>query len=189
MAQMVAGAPLLAGGPPGWVAYGVLAVVTLGAGAAVYMQASSKSKDLADTKTDTACASCKKNPCDALRCGTPGAKYRGGAHDCMTGTPETKGDMLDSHHTPAKANSPLPPSMGPAIQMDAADHRQTASYGRSSTDPYMQAQKALIDSGNFSAAIAMDVADITSKFPGKYDAALAQMGAYAACLKANGLVR
>lgn len=37
MGTLVAGAPLLAGGPPGWLAYGLLAVGTVVVGGAVYM--------------------------------------------------------------------------------------------------------------------------------------------------------
>jgi hypothetical protein len=73
--------------------------------------------------------------------------------------------------------------------MEPVDHRQTASYGRKASDPYMQAQRSLTASGNFMAAVAMHVADIRAKFPdGRYDAAIAQMMAYSSCLKATGQV-
>lgn len=139
---------------------------------------------LATANPAETCKNC--DPCKHLACGNPSSKYRGGAHSC---TSQPANDGKDSHHMPAKANSPLPPGMGPAIQMDPLDHQRTASYGRSPTDPYMQAQQSLIRSGNFLGAVAMDVADIQAKFPGKYDAAIGQMMAYAACLKQNGIVR
>ena len=50
------------------------------------------------------------------------------------------------------------------------------------------AQGTAIASGNFMAATAMDVADVERKFPGKYTGAIAQMTAYTACLKANGVI-
>lgn len=143
----------------------------------------------AETKTIT-CATCKENPCAALACGVPGSKYRGGAHGCMTGTDATKGDGLDSHHAPADSASPLNRQVGPALQMDAEDHWMTASNGRMpGSKAYIATQKSLIDSGNFMAASAMDVADIRAKFGNKYDSAIAQMEAYTACLKQHGLIK
>jgi hypothetical protein len=50
-------------------------------------------------------------------------------------------------------------------------------------------QSALIRSGNFSGATAIDVADIKNKFSdGRYGAAIGQMLAYTACLKQNGYI-
>ena len=135
-------------------------------------------------KTDTGCVTCG---CAALAGGVPGSKYRGGAHSAMA---QPSGDGLDSHHTPAKAASPLPPGIGPAIQMDQADHRLTASNG---TQPgykqYIAAQAGLVNSGNFTGATAMDIADIHAKFGNKYDGAIAQMLAYTACLKRTGVIK
>ncbi|MBL3573372.1 hypothetical protein JMK10_16855 [Rhodovulum sulfidophilum] len=125
-------------------------------------------------------------PCAALACPAPVGRYAGGAHVC---TSQPVGDGLDSHHTPAKANSYLDPQLGPAIQMDPADHALTASYRKPRTAAYMRAQKSLVDNANFMGALMMDVADIRSKFGDKYDAAIAQMTTYAACLKQNGIVR
>ena len=48
MTTLVAGAPLLAGGPPGWVAYGVLAAVTIIGGAYIVSQQMSKADEDAD---------------------------------------------------------------------------------------------------------------------------------------------
>ncbi|MFC3971064.1 hypothetical protein ACFOVS_23670, partial [Rhizobium lemnae] len=40
-----------------------------------------KAADNADAKTKAiTCATCAQNPCAELACGTPGSKYRGGAH-------------------------------------------------------------------------------------------------------------
>jgi RHS repeat-associated protein len=98
--------------------------------------------------------------------------YRGGKHG------DTKlpiGDGLDSHHMPSKQSSPLDFDDGPAIQMDPADHRLTASYGGREGSPqqiYRDKQKALIEQGLFDEAFLMDVDDIQSKFGNKYDNAI-----------------
>jgi hypothetical protein len=154
-----------------------------------------KAADKADAKAKTiTCATCAQNPCAALACGVPGSKYRGGAHGCMTGTDETKGDNLDSHHMPAKAVSPLNPNVSPAIQMEPEDHRMTLSYGRNVSSPYLSTQAKLIDSGQFMKAVQMDVIDvkriaIKNGDPARYDSAIAQVMAYAECLKKNGVIR
>ena len=65
---------------------------------------------------------------------------------------------------------------GPAIQMERADHKLTASYGRTgAAKAHQQRQKKLISEGRFDDAIQMDIDDVTSKFPGKYDEAILQM--------------
>lgn len=74
---------------------------------------------------------------------------------------------------PAKSASPLPEADGPAIRMDPADHRRTASYGRGTAqDAYRARQRELIDQGRFDDAFLMDVDDIQSKFGDKYDQAI-----------------
>lgn len=152
--------------------------------------AGDQAADNADAKaTAITCATCAQNPCAALACGVRGSKFRGGAHGCMTGTPETKGDVLDSHHMPARSISPLHPDVGPAIQMDPRDHRMTNSYGRSPlSNATLAGQQEMIASGNFIAAQAIDVGEVMAKFPGKYDAAIYQMEAYTACLKRYGII-
>jgi hypothetical protein len=59
--------PLLAGGPPGWVLFGVVTVVTLGAGALLIADSIDNASDDADqtasdSTTDASCATCKKCP-------------------------------------------------------------------------------------------------------------------------------
>jgi hypothetical protein len=100
------------------------------------------------------------------------------------------GDQIESHHIPAKAVSYLHENVGPAIQMDEADHWRTASNGRMPGHAaYIARQGQHIAGNNFLGAVAMDIADIRSKFGTKYDSAIAQMEAYTACLKQNGLIR
>lgn len=145
-------------------------------------------RTLAKTEATEACAICGgNNPCQHLQNGFPGSKYRGGSH---LGMSQPSRDGKESHHTPAKAVSPLPTSVGPAIQMDPLDHAKTASSGkRPGFQAYQAKQARLIAAGNFMGAIALDVADIKLKFEDKYDAAIGQMMAYATCLKKHGIVR
>ncbi|WP_411838831.1 hypothetical protein [Paracoccus sp. ME4] len=62
MGTMVAGAPLLAGGPPGWVAYGLLGLGTLAAGYLIYenTQSNAITVPTTGTQTDTARRSCDR---------------------------------------------------------------------------------------------------------------------------------
>lgn len=185
------------GGPWGAAAGAVVGAVVGGAvgwwvGSTISEAVSNANTDadsgaVATTAADVTCATCDKNPCAALAAGTPGATYRGGAHGAMAAPTN---DGKDSHHTPAKDASYLHPMAGPAIQMDPADHRRTASYGSgTAARAYRARQQQLVNSGQFQAAVAMDVADLTAKFGTKYAGAIAQMEAYATCLQRHGVVR
>ena len=121
--------------------------------------------------------------CAVLACAPP---FLGGAHACMQQPP---GDGYDSHHMPAKSTSPLDDPIGPAIKIDPLDHKATNSYGAGVNGPMYADRRALISAGRVYAAFRLDVAEIRRKFPGKYDAGLAQAEAYAACLKAHGFIR
>ncbi len=80
------------------------------------------------------------------------------------------------HHMPANDVNGLKENDGPAIVMEKADHRQTASCGSSlDAREYRQQQKVLIDEGKFEEAMQMDIDDIHDKFGNKYDDAIAQM--------------
>lgn len=80
------------------------------------------------------------------------------------------------HHMPANEVNGLQDRDGPAIVMEKADHRQTASCGSSlDAHAYRQQQKMLIDEGKFQEAMQMDIDDIHDKFGNKYDDAIAQM--------------
>lgn len=79
------------------------------------------------------------------------------------------------HHMPANNVNGLNVNDGPAIVMDKADHRQTASCGNSlEAREYRAKQEALIKEGKFEEAMQMDIDDI-QKFGDKYDDAIAQM--------------
>lgn len=111
------------------------------------------------------------------------SEYTGGAHE-ETKTPPN--DKKDSHHCPAKSSytdAPISSEKGPAIKMDPADHKKTASYGSSDeAKKYRQQQRDLLNQGRLMDAIQMDIDDIRSKFGNKYDAAIEEMLAYAKTL-------
>ena len=85
------------------------------------------------------------------------------------------GDTVQTHHMPANSTTSLATGDGPSINMAAADHKMTASWGSSAdAQAYRDAQKALIDQGRVMDAFQMDVDDIVSKFGNKYDSAISQ---------------
>ncbi len=124
----------------------------------------------------------KVDPCKALEGGVPGEKYKGGKYGKIA--PGGKARGQEAHHMPADSASPIKQNNGPAIQMDRADHKQTASYdNKKGADEYRKIQKALMSrgkAGRFNAML-MDIADIKKKFGNKYDSAIAQMIAYSKC--------
>ena len=78
--------------------------------------------------------------------------------------PDDFSEFMDSYN--GKPN-------GPSISMSQADHKNTASFGRKAgSDQYRADQKALMKQGKFQEAFDMDVEDITSQFPGKYDSSI-----------------
>jgi hypothetical protein len=129
------------------------------------------------------------DPCSILSRGKGKGKYRGGSDEEMT---KPVGDGKDSHHMPAKANYPSWPKpqstykKWPAIQMDPADHKKTFSNGSNPlSGAYARAQKYAFKEYGLLGAFALDVADIKMNTPkGKYDEALMEAAAYAACVAA-----
>jgi len=80
------------------------------------------------------------------------------------------------HHLPADSASTLSRNEGPAIHMDAGDHRKTASWGSSKdAKAYREQQKKLIEDGKFGEAQQMDVDDLKNKFGDKYDEHVKEM--------------
>ena len=99
------------------------------------------------------------------------------------------GERYEVHHMPADCVSHLDRDDGPAIKMDKADHRQTASCGSSrEAREYREHQKNLINSDNFIGAIQMNIDDIHSKFGNKYDKEISQMYDYVCKLKEGGRI-
>lgn len=93
------------------------------------------------------------------------------------------------HHMPSCESSPLERNDGPAIVMDANDHRMTASCGNSrEAQTYRAIQKEKIVSGDFRGAFQMDVEDIHDKFGDKYDAGIEQAYKYVDNLEQNKLI-
>ena len=96
---------------------------------------------------------------------------------------------VEVHHMPADSASRLDRSEGPAIEMEKADHRLTASCGNSrEAIEYRDKQRSLIESGDFRGAVQMDIDDIRSKFGDKYDGQIKQMLSYVDKLKEEGKI-
>ncbi len=125
-----------------------------------------------------------------------GVKYVGGPHGTQTNGDASGpvGDGLYSNHMPPNSINRLPDSRGPAIQIEPADHAQTASNGRNTgSRAYIASQGSLIRGGRvgFMQALARDIADVKAIAtrqgdPKRYDVAIGMMLAYAACLAASG---
>lgn len=100
---------------------------------------------------------------------------------------EGEGDKYEIHHMPADSTSNLERNDGPAIRMEKADHRETASCGNSrEAREYRAEQKSLIEQGKFREAMQMDIDDIHEKFGDKYDAGIKQMCEYVDKLESEG---
>lgn len=128
--------------------------------------------------------------CKPLENGVGGNDYRGGKHSKIRKGGKKYTPPRESHHMPAASaysrlnGKTIMPANMPTIQMDKADHMLTASWGSSlSAQSYRLEQQRLIKSGKagYTAAMTMDIADIREKFGDKYDLAIAQMIAWAAC--------
>lgn len=101
----------------------------------------------------------------------------------------TNSETHEVHHMPADATSKLSHGDGPAIRMEKADHRKTASCGYSKeAQEYRAAQKKLIEEGKFREALQMDIDDIHDKFGDKYDDAIAEMLDYVEQLESEGRI-
>lgn len=101
----------------------------------------------------------------------------------------SNGETHEVHHMPADSVSNLERADGPAIKMEKADHRQTASFGYSKeAQEYRAEQKKLIEEGKFREALQMDIDDIHEKFGDKYDEAIAEMLDYVDQLESEGKI-
>ncbi|GEK04039.1 RHS repeat-associated core domain-containing protein [Streptomyces sp. ATE26] len=66
--------------------------------------------------------------------------------------------------------------MGPAIRMDAEDHRELSSTGSSKeSDEWRAKQRALIDAGRWDQAMKMDIDEIRELYGDKYDSHIKDM--------------
>ena len=69
--------------------------------------------------------------------------------------------------------SPIPRNDGPAIRMEPADHKKTASWGNSNEAKDFRAEQGrLAGEGRIDDAIQMGIDDVVEQFPGKYDEAI-----------------
>lgn len=83
--------------------------------------------------------------------------------------------QIERHHMPANSVGPLSTGRGSAILMEKADHMMTASWGSCrAAKAYGVRQKELIG-GDPNGAQQMDIDDVTTQFPGKYDEAIGEM--------------
>jgi hypothetical protein len=77
---------------------------------------------------------------------------------------------------PANSTNDVPHGQGSSIHMDTKDHYDTASWGNTKdAQEYREIQRKLQEQGRLDDAIQMDIDDVTSKFPGKYDDHILQM--------------
>ncbi len=80
------------------------------------------------------------------------------------------------HHMPAASINGMPYNKGPAIWMEAIDHRKTASWGYSrAAINYRARQSEFIRNGKLREAIQMDIRDIARLFRTKYNEGIKQM--------------
>lgn len=102
---------------------------------------------------------------------------------------EGEGDSYEVHHIPADSISYLDRNDGPAIKMEKADHRQTASCGNSlDAREYRALQKEYIEENKFREAIQIDIDDLRDKFGDKYDEAISEMLEYVEKLEMEGKI-
>lgn len=100
-----------------------------------------------------------------------------------------EGDKYEVHHIPADSVTNLDRNDGPAIKMDKADHRKTASCGSSrEAREYRAEQKKLIEQDRFDEAVQMDIDDLHEKFENKYDEAITEMKEYINKLRLEGKI-
>ncbi len=102
--------------------------------------------------------------------------YEGGSYGDLA---RNRVEGTEINHMPPASVNGLEYNDGPAIRMDTADHRQTASWGSSNEAREYRAQQGqLIKEGRFEDAFNKDVADVKDKFSHKYDDAIAQTREY-----------
>ena len=100
-----------------------------------------------------------------------------------------EGEFVEVHHIPPNCVTDIPWADGPAIRMDKADHRITASWGNTlEAMQYRNAQSKLIAEGSFREAVKMDIDDIRSKFGNKYDDEINEMLEYIEKLVKEGRI-
>ncbi|MEV6212020.1 LamG-like jellyroll fold domain-containing protein [Kitasatospora sp. NPDC051914] len=116
------------------------------------------------------------NPPVAGACAVTGGPYRGGQYKDQ----HAKQGVIERNHMPASQSIQdawgMPEGQGLTIQMDIADHKQTQSWGSSRAGQLHRAhQTYLLRQGRLTEALQMDIDNVKSMFPGKYDSAIDEM--------------
>ena len=110
--------------------------------------------------------------------------YDGGSYGDLA---KNRVEGTEKHHMPPASINGLERNDGPAIRMDIADHRQTASHGTSNeAREYRAQQEQRIKEGNFEEAMKVDITDVKEKFGAKYDDAITQAKEYYARIHDEG---
>nr|WTB34333.1 hypothetical protein OG781_36855 [Streptomyces sp. NBC_00830] len=119
------------------------------------------------------------------KCGKakPGHQYRGNSRykelkdrDPATGKlKRTNVPGTEINHMPSNQSTSLAHPQGPSIQMDEFGHVQTSSWGRGPAVDWQNKQADLVNSGRIDEAMQMDIDDIVTRWPGKYDNAIGEM--------------
>ncbi|MFI6726491.1 DNRLRE domain-containing protein [Streptomyces atratus] len=116
------------------------------------------------------------NPPVPGACAVTGGPYRGGQYKDQ----HAKKGVIERNHMPASQSIKdafgMPEGQGLTIQMDKADHHATESWGSSYDGQMHRAhQSYLLKQGRLTEALQMDIDNVKSMFPGKYDAAIDEM--------------
>ncbi|WP_185298352.1 hypothetical protein [Streptomyces finlayi] len=115
------------------------------------------------------------NPPVQGACAVTGGPYRGGQYKDQ----HAKKGVMRNHMSASQSIKDafkMPEGQGLTIQMDKSDHHATESWG-SSYDGQMHRshQSYLLKQGRLTDALQMDIDNVKSMFPGKYDAAIDEM--------------
>ena len=117
-------------------------------------------------------------------------KQEGGSYKDLDKANPGRKNIEEVHHMPADSVNGLERNDGPAIVMDYADHKCTASYDHApGADAYRLTQQKLIEAGKFMEAFNMDVDDIQMLFGNKYDGAIDQARHYLVEMIRTGVIK
>ena len=110
------------------------------------------------------------NECEGNNTGNK-EETTGGAYKDLDYDPE----LHQRHHMPSQ-KSGNKGATGGAITIEIEDHKLTGSFNnKPGSSDYRKMQEELVKQGKFGEALQMDIDDITTKFPGKYDDAIKQL--------------
>lgn len=173
----------------GWAAVSVISLIPvvgiLGKGAKV-LSKGAKAFDTAAEIIDATSPVIKQSG-NVIDAGFTGTRLGGKYSDVFV---QGEGMLFEVHHMPSDSVSSLSRSKGPAIRMDKLDHKSTASYDHiDGAQEFRDAQKELINSGNFHKALQMDIDDIRRNFGNKYDLHISELLKYVNELDEQGVIK